>query len=278
MTHPEIQPVKFLFLNTAHPSEASTPRSLRRIRSHVAKENRARAARTRPTADAKAQYRVRQRKQTINSSITSSPCQTKGGEDAEKKCETAILPPILPDQSFSAVEPQWNPVRTLSAREIVLLDHYINHVILANKGRCHTAGISAQPWFTSMQLKCWLPFALADPGLLAALLLQSCRSLESLGTLGSYGDMYATYKQQCLRWVNECVSYEHRRASDASIAMVMVLLTESYVLGNLEEWKVHLDAHARMLKLRGGIDALGLDGFLRNVIVRSPRCYDRYIK
>lgn len=123
MTHPEIQPVEFLFLNTAHPSEASTPRSLSRIRSHVAKENRARAARTRPAADEKAQYRVRQRKQTINSSITSSRCQTQGGEDAEKRCETALLPPILPDQSFSAVEPQWNPVRTLSAREIKLLDH-----------------------------------------------------------------------------------------------------------------------------------------------------------
>ncbi|KAK6863495.1 hypothetical protein PG995_000023 [Apiospora arundinis] len=263
MAHPEIQPVEFLFLNTAHPSEASTPRSLSRIRSHVAKENRARAARTRPTADAKGHR---------------ADVKRKEGEDAEKRCETALLPPILPDQPFSAVEPQWNPVRTLSAREIKLLDHYINHVILANKGRCHKAGISAQPWFTSMQLKCWLPFALADPGLLAALLLQSCRSLESLDRLGSYGDMYATYKQQCLRWVNECVSYEHQRASDASIAMVMVLLTESYVLGNLEEWKVHLDAHARMLKLRGGIDALGLDGFLRNVIVRSPRCYDRYIK
>lgn len=83
-----------------------------------------------------------------------------------------------------------------------------------------------------MQLQCWLPFALADPGLLAALLLQSCRSLESIGICSrtgshSYADSYLAYKQQCIQWVNRCVASERERASDATIAMVMLLLTES---------------------------------------------------
>lgn len=34
----------------------------------------------------------------------------------------------------------------------------------------------------------------------------------------------------------------------------------------MEEWQVHVGAHARMLQLRGGVDALGLDGFLKGVI------------
>ncbi|KAK8054790.1 hypothetical protein PG993_000017 [Apiospora rasikravindrae] len=262
MTHSGRQPVGFVFINTAHPSEASTPRSLSQIRSHAARENRARrAARTqaRPAAIERTKGQLRRRSQPISNPAESSRLRAQEA--------TALAPEGMLVLSFSTADPHWSPVRPLSAQETLLLDHYINHVILFNRGRCHEAGSSAPPWFTSMQLKCWVPFALADPGLLAALLLQSCRSLEkSIGRPGSYAETYMAYKQQCIRWVNKCVSSEQQRASDVTISMVMVLLTESYILGNLEEWKVHLGAHTRMLELRGGVDTLGLDGFLKGVI------------
>ncbi|KAK8096253.1 hypothetical protein PG999_014275 [Apiospora kogelbergensis] len=262
MAPSETQPIGFLFINTAHPSEASTSKSLSRIRSHAAKEMRARAAKIHE----RTKYRARRSQQAISDPTGTSRRRAQRGEDGEKR-STALLPQRVLAQPLAVKEPHWNLVRTLSAHETSLLDHYIHHVILTNKGRCLETGIDAQPWFTSMQLKCWLPFALADPGLLATLLLQSCRSLESTGDSGSYYTAtYANYKQQCIQWVNHCLSSEDRRTSDATVAMVMVLLTESYVLGNREEWKVHLDAHTRMLELRGGVDALGLDGFLRSVI------------
>ncbi|KAK8036394.1 hypothetical protein PG991_001531 [Apiospora marii] len=277
MTHPESRPIGFLFINTAHPSEASTPRSLSRIRSHASKENRARAARIRPGSE-RAQHGARRCGQAINNPNTASRSRGQKAEEIERR-QPAPESQIVHIPSLCGPDPQWSPARSLSAQETSLLDHYVNHVILFNRGRCHAAGDSAPPWFTSMQLKCWLPFALADPGLLAALLLQACRSLEGSSSSSSsighrprsyYADTYLAYKQQCIRWVNRCVTSEHERATDATIAMVMVLLTESYLLGNLEEWQVHLSAHARMLELRGGIDTLGLDGFLKGVIEKSP--------
>jgi hypothetical protein len=78
-----------------------------------------------------------------------------------------------------------------------------------------------------MQLKCWLPFALADQGLLAGLLLHSCRSLGMLSESKSYDDMYNTYKHRCIRSIYESLSAENIRVSDETIAMVMVLLSES---------------------------------------------------
>ncbi|KAK8087545.1 hypothetical protein PG997_002506 [Apiospora hydei] len=280
MTHSERQPIGFLFINTAHPSEASTPKSLSQIRSHAAKENRARqAARTQahPAAIERTKSQLRRRRQPISDPTGSSRLRAQEPAEEAKTGHAALAPEAVPVPSFPTKDPHWNPVRPLSARETLLLDHYINHVILFNRGRCREGGgSSSPPWFTSMQLKCWLPFALADHGLLASLLLQSCRSLESsIGRPGSYTDTYMVYKQKCIQWVNECVSSEHRRASDATISMVTVLLTESYILGNLDEWNVHLGAHTRMLELRGGVDALGFDGFLKVVIEKSPWLFKR---
>ncbi|KAK7968638.1 hypothetical protein PG996_002936 [Apiospora saccharicola] len=282
MAHPESQPIGFLFINTAHPSEASTPRTLSRIRSHAAKENRARAAARitkRPGPVERIKGGRRQVGQVRSSQViiinpreAQHQRQAQGGEDVGKRQRDVPLSRTKHIPFLPGAEPLWRPVRPLSAQETSLLDHYVNHIILFNKGRCHAAGNSAPPWFTSMQLQCWLPFALADPGLLATLLLQSCRSLESMNICsrpGSYycaSGAYLVYKQQCIRWVNKCVASEHQRANDSTIAIVTVLLAESYLLGNLEEWQVHLAAHARMLELRGGVDALGLDGFLKGVI------------
>ncbi|KAK8097513.1 hypothetical protein PG984_016652 [Apiospora sp. TS-2023a] len=296
MTHTEGQPIGFLFINTAHPSEASTPRTLSRIRSHAAKENRARAAAARidkrpgrPVERIKGDRQVVGHVRSNSQVISSNPReaqhqqrQAQGGEEdvGQRQQPVPFLPRTKHIPFLPGAKPLWRPVRPLSAQETSLLDHYVNHIILSSRGRCHAAGNSAPPWFTRMQLQCWLPFALADPGLLATLLLQSCRSLESIispgppGPGGSYyycaSGAYLSYKQQCIRWVNRCVASESQRATDGTIAMVMVLLAESYLLGNLEEWQVHLAAHTRMLELRGGVDALGLDGFLKGVIEKSP--------
>jgi hypothetical protein len=73
----------------------------------------------------------------------------------------------------------------------------------------------------------WLPFALADPGLLTTLLLNSCRSLWMLSGLQHYADMYSIYKHQCIWSANNSLSSEDTMVSDTTIAMVMVLLSES---------------------------------------------------
>lgn len=112
----------------------------------------------------------------------------------------------------------------------------INYVVLFRKGSCSKAGGNrsypvvggnTKAWFTSMQLKCWLPFALSDLGLLTTLLLHACRSLDVLSGFPNYAGMYTAYKHQCIQFTNNSLSFEDTRVSDATIAMVMALLSES---------------------------------------------------
>ncbi|KAF7557937.1 hypothetical protein G7Z17_g328 [Cylindrodendrum hubeiense] len=287
MTQPKNKPIGFHFINTAHPSDATSHSNLSQIRSHAAKDIRARARRSHPAAslpDERSKNRVRPRNQVASAIADKAedrpdPSHNREQEDAENYAHfrsQSVFPDAVQIPWLSSRDPNWTPARPLSARELFLLDHYINYVVIFNKGSCQRVGGkpsypklngNTHTWFTSMQLKCWLPFALADRGLLQALFLQSCRSLGMLSGSQSYDSMYAAYKHQCIRFTNKSLSFDNTRFSDATIAMVMVLLSESYSLGNLDEWNIHLRACTDMIALRGGVETLGLDGFLKGVII-----------
>lgn len=292
MTQSNNQPVGFCFINTAHPSEGTSFSTLSQIRSHAAKDIRARARRSQraTVTDEGSKKRVRRGKH-VASAVTgevdnkTEPSCTPEQEGAEKNTHfgsQSALPSGLQIPWLSSRDPQWSPARQLSDQELFLLDHYINYVVLFRKGSCSKAGGNrsypvvggnTKAWFTSMQLKCWLPFALSDLGLVTTLLLHACRSLDMLSGFPNYAGMYTAYKHQCIQFTNKSLSIEETRVSDATIAMVMALLSESYSLGNLEEWKIHLRGCTNMIGIRGGIDALGLDGFLKEIIVKSPLYY-----
>ncbi|KAK9773558.1 hypothetical protein SCAR479_09702 [Seiridium cardinale] len=238
------QPIGFRFINTAHPSDATTPSSLSQIRSHAAKDNRARAQRSRqPTlkSDKKPKNRSRRRNQVASA-------VTDGVENNAVSREQQGLETIAPFRNqFAALSHGGLPARPL------FLCQDISYLILFRNGSCHQAGSApSQPrvggnskaWFTSMQLKCWLPFALADIGLLTSLFLSSCRSLEMMTEFQNYTGMYATYKHQCIRSTNESLSFEKTRVSDTTIAMVMVLVSES----------IAADLWALELMMRSDID------------------------
>ena len=275
MANPIASSSSFCFVNVAHPRDATDPNSLRRVRSHVAKGVRARGRRAR---------------QAVDASMIAE-------EKSVSPRVSCLLSPVA--------DPLWNPARTLSPQDLFLLDHCTlfpfpaeashradtynqlpdrNHVVLFRNGTCPVPGSDGgtrpasndtckKSLFTRMQLTCWLPFSVAHLGLLHALLLRSCRSLEGLcGTesqdKNKYARMGTFYKHQCLRAANDAVSSYGTNVTDATIALVMTLLAEAYVLGDLDEWAVHLRACTEMIQMRGGIDALGLDGFLRQVIVK----------
>lgn len=75
-----------------------------------------------------------------------------------------------------------------------------------------------------MQMKYWIPFALSDIGLIAALFLQSCNSLAAFNPGQGYVDMATEYRLQCIQSTNAALS-THRatQLSDATIAKVMVM-------------------------------------------------------
>lgn len=77
-----------------------------------------------------------------------------------------------------------------------------------------------------MQLKHWIPLALSDRGLMAALFLQSCHSLEALNPCQNYSDMSIKYRLQCIQSTNASLATTSTQMSDATIAKVMIMAVD----------------------------------------------------
>lgn len=106
------------------------------------------------------------------------------------------------------------------------MDEDVNYVIPFSNGSCHKNKDSSNRWLINMQLKHWIPLALSDRGLMAALFLQSCHSLGALNPCQSYADMSTKYRIQCIQSTNASLATTATQMSDATIAKVMIMAVD----------------------------------------------------
>ncbi|KAL6790940.1 hypothetical protein J3E68DRAFT_81881 [Trichoderma sp. SZMC 28012] len=277
------RPAALHFINTTHPGDATTSSSLSQIRSHAAKEIRLRARRLRKAAPPQGKKGENKRagrlkRNTDGKRGDTSVCSTddtskNGQEDAKEPTSTSALMPLcLPPQAIglSPVVPYGD----FSEKEGFLFLHYVNYIIPFSNGSCHKNKDSSNRWLINMQLKHWIPLALSDRGLMAALFLQSCHSLGVLNPSQDYADMSTKYRLQCIQSTNASLAKTATQMSDATIAKVMIMAVDEFTLGNVDAWRAHLTAITWMIERRGGVDALGVGGFLKEVIVNTPIFYE----
>lgn len=80
----------------------------------------------------------------------------------------------------------------------------------------------------------WLPFVVTDPGLLAAVLLASCRNMllhnrqsEAFGhSQANWLELALKYKIECISSINTAILAELPHISDATIAKTIVMATD----------------------------------------------------
>ncbi|QYS92781.1 hypothetical protein H0G86_000178 [Trichoderma simmonsii] len=273
------RPAALHFINTTHPGDATTSSSLSQIRSHAAKEIRLRARRLRKTAPPQGNKseskRVGRRKRNTGGKRGDTPvCSTKitssnDQEDVEEPISTVALTPLSHSQQVISLSPVV-PFGGFSEKEGFLFLHYINYIIPFSNGSCHKNNDGSSRWLINMQLKHWIPLALSDRGLMAALFLQSCHSLGALNPCQDYADMSTKYRLQCIQSTNASLAKTATQMSDSTIAKVMIMAVDEFTLGNVDAWRAHLTAITWMIERRGGVDALGVGGFLKEVIVNTP--------
>jgi hypothetical protein len=132
---PAERPVALLFINTTHPSDATTRSSLSKIRSHAAKEIRSRVLKSRKTVLLPGNIQkirgLEQPKQNASDrqSDTQACLALASNEDHE---DTEPLASVLASRSLSGpqqvtglsrVAQIWASARPFSVKENVLLDH-----------------------------------------------------------------------------------------------------------------------------------------------------------
>lgn len=139
----------------------------------------------------------------------------------------------------------------------------------------------------------WVRLASTDIGMLATLFLASCRNLANYQHAEFYTTTSLRYKGQCIATLKSDLAQENSMVSDATITKTLVLASEAVcdptrvlrymrdiadmsnqlLAGDHAATKQHSQAAKKMVAMRGGIETLGMNGFMKKLIiwfVREP--------
>ncbi|MCJ1314004.1 hypothetical protein MMC25_007684 [Agyrium rufum] len=108
--------------------------------------------------------------------------------------------------------------------------------------------------------------AMQEPALLNAILLKVSTHHDSLR--GLLAPSFETMRLQCetIRLVQSQLTTGDPNLPDSTIAAVAVMALNEHISGNYVAMVMHMDALEKMVKLRGGLRALGMDGILHMLI------------
>lgn len=78
---------------------------------------------------------------------------------------------------------------------------------------------------------------------------------------------------EALQSINQAIGMQHGDGvlSDALIGAVAKMASYEASFGDLDNYTVHMQALSKIVRLRGGLESLGLDGLLRRIVVWVDR-------
>ncbi|OBT52663.1 hypothetical protein VE04_07419 [Pseudogymnoascus sp. 24MN13] len=161
-----------------------------------------------------------------------------------------------------------DPFRTYAvhctAFEHALIDHYVQFLIPNPASHFSPLGSSTH---TGRMYSHWVSYTITDPGMMNGLFLAACRSLANQTHEGVYASQALRYKGACIRSVAKAIEDEGDSVSDATVAKVLFLASDEFHTGNLNGAKSHTKAIGDMVKMRGGVETLGLEGLLQQLVL-----------
>lgn len=285
------------FINTVHPDDTTSAHSLSLIRSHVAKHSRAlqrqqKQARSLPKGRSTRQ-KTRSRQQEVEEEEEGSAYETTlqrpSNRRAAAKTELRTLAPKSKQRALTLVPKTAGPpstkvssplqliggarkdayqgfARPLSEDEDYLFDFFVNYVILNGYKQCHHKEDEIS--FQRSMRELWLPFAMAQPSLMAALFHVACRhyaATTSNENTNKFAIKKLQYRVTCLSMAKDAITSEDV-ASDATIALALLMASESYMEGDIDAFYTHGSGIIQMVTARGGLETLGISGFLTKIV------------
>ncbi|KAH8821451.1 hypothetical protein F5884DRAFT_87770 [Xylogone sp. PMI_703] len=143
---------------------------------------------------------------------------------------------------------------TISADMYQVIERYINQYYESSQ-------LSKNPLRNTV-----MPAAMRFVGLFHSHLFNSLLNTAAMNGQ-SPGEMAFVHKGYVIRFVNESLSDEQRCCTDEVLTTVVALINEECIQGNIDKAEIHLQGLKRMVDLRGGIDCLGFEGDLKQIIV-----------
>ncbi|KAL4819936.1 hypothetical protein BDW67DRAFT_173201 [Aspergillus spinulosporus] len=203
----------------------------RLARSHAARSTHARARRLRTI-----QYQT-QKAQDASNGLR---------EDGAEITRYGLLHAL----SYHRRDPFESSARRLQPMEQMFFDHYVE-------------------FYRRMTLS-WIPLALSEDSLLDVLFLAACRHLnecyQAQPQAETFSRMAYQYKLRLLRSLREEISAETPHFTDASVIKAIMLAYDELWARDEMTMKNHVEGAVRMVRLKGGPQTLGLDGFIERLL------------
>lgn len=127
---------------------------------------------------------------------------------------------------------------------------------------------------------CYLPAAMKDSITLYSMLLTGAQCLEksdySLKSNRHARYYAAYYRGRLLQSINLALSDRQKTISDFTIAGLVKLETDEYLEGNRDQYNLHANALKKIIELCGGLQTLGMQGFLADLVLRVDQAAASY--
>ncbi|KAH7393220.1 hypothetical protein BKA64DRAFT_80788 [Cadophora sp. MPI-SDFR-AT-0126] len=155
---------------------------------------------------------------------------------------------------FSSYPVPWNPVYE------PILDFYISQILI------DTPAVS-EPGKVFRLRTVWFPMMMTSSTCFYAALSLAGSMLHARRQLPLDAPALLEIRQKAISSINATLSNKEDCKTDQTIGAVFCLsLLESF-LGHPELFQMHMAGLAKMVRMRGGLDELGLDGLLRRMII-----------
>ncbi|KAH0363063.1 hypothetical protein KCU65_g7689, partial [Aureobasidium melanogenum] len=254
--------MSFQFVNLTDPSDTKDQKVRRAIRSHVTKQQHQKAeqlaAARRSNSDPQllgtssaqiSQGRAHAASYPM-SRPTSSDKQSPGSPTSSSDVSSFSSTPQYPMIDVSQVYPaQWLPYLNQ------ILEHYLTYTA---KEVLHSDDAPTMTLLRSV----WMPFVMSDVALLHAVLLFAASLFRfAMATHAQVVDLFQL-KDMAIQAMNEKLS-----TKDSMIATMATMAQYEAFWRDADAFSTHMSGLRQFVEMRGGLSALGLDGFLERMLV-----------
>ncbi|KAF5612862.1 secretory lipase [Fusarium subglutinans] len=268
------QPGTLQFINSAHPDEITNAKSIKLIRSHAAKLSRALQKEKKQDKDSlEGDDPENFQAETELRSLVDLASNTRYRKiipKAKVHEQTANRPPSPIQLIGGACSDAYTGfARQLSDDEHYLFDFYLNYVISYGYTACYAQDDERN--FTYLMRHIWVPNAMSKLSLMAAVFHVACRNYVAT-TNNSLSSKFAVkklqYRLMCIQMAKDAIESE-AIATDTTIALAMLMASEAFLEGDMSAYWSHGAGVMKMVRARGGVDMLGMSGFLTRTVSDS---------
>ncbi|KAL3432436.1 hypothetical protein BDV09DRAFT_127842 [Aspergillus tetrazonus] len=259
----------FVFIHVREPKDALKLAKDSHIRSHVTRrqwkqfEERSQAAFQRDLKKAKT--------------------ETQGNDDKQDKQHLVSGDVVRDSQSTGTAQPVYfglpiprpfgglrgDPFRSYPVAWRPILPRLVDHYLMSMAVDIPELD---QPGNRGLLRTDWFPLVMTEPSLFLVIVLLAASNYASVQTEPTDMKLHLLgLRCEAVQAVNKSLELQSSFVSDALIGAIAKMASYEAMYGNPENYAVHMRGLQRAVELRGGLDALGLGGLLRRIVIWIDR-------